>query len=181
MERLILPSLASLSVLAGLGVSFLCRQVHGKKMAPVAPAVAALAIGECALGIVQCYPYTLSYYSPVVGGPPGARRLGLESTYYWETLGPEFYSWLRHREMHEPVELCFPFGLLNIMLLREWGVFPENVKVVHLEPTTHPDYVLQRTPAHSLLMIGGWNTTGIPCLPSAARGSICFAFILSKS
>jgi hypothetical protein len=81
-----------------------------------------------------------------IGGPAGADRLGFEPTYYWETLGPEFFTWLRQLAAREPVELHFPFGLLNIILLREWGKFPSGVKVVLLEPSSHPYYVLQRNP-----------------------------------
>ncbi len=143
-ERLILPSLASLSILAGLGAGVLAQQLAGRKMALIAILLSVLAIGECALGIVQTYPYNLSYYSLAIGGPAGAERLGFEPTYYWETLGPEFYSWLRQLAAREPVELHFPSGLLNIILLRKWGIFPANVKVVLLDPSSHPYYVLQR-------------------------------------
>ena len=145
-ERLILPGLASLSILAGLGTGVLAQQFARWKMSLIAPALSAMAIGECALGIAQTYPYNLSYYNLAIGGPAGAERLGFEPTYYWETLGPEFFTWLRQLTVREPVELHFPFGLLNIILLREWGVFPKNVKVVLLDPASHPYYVLQRNP-----------------------------------
>jgi 4-amino-4-deoxy-L-arabinose transferase-like glycosyltransferase len=142
-ERLILPSLASLSVLAGLGVGYLAERFATKRLALVAPVVA-LAIGECVWGIAQTYPYNLSYYNFAVGGLPGAERLGFEETYYWDTLGPEFLDWVRQRSKRETVELRFPLGLLNIIVLRHWGLFPEGAKVVDLDPTTHPYYVLQR-------------------------------------
>lgn len=145
-ERLILPSLASLSILAGLGAGVLAHHFGRRRVGLIAPALAAMALGECALGIAQSYPYTLSYYSGAIGGPAGAERLGFEPTYYWETLGPEFFTWLRQLAAREPVELHFPFGLLNIILLREWGVFPAAVKVVLLDPSSHPYYVLQRNP-----------------------------------
>ena len=144
MERLILPSIASLSVLAGLGVGYLAERVGRGGLRIVAPFVAALAIGECVVGIGQTYPYNLSYYNVAVGGPPGAERLGFDQTYYWETLGREFFDWTRQRSLREPVELYFPLGLLNIIILRHWGVFPAGVKVMNLDPATHPFHVLQR-------------------------------------
>ena len=67
-ERLILPSLASLSILAGLGVGVLAEWLRGRGLGLIAPVLAGLAIGECVLGIVQTYPYNLSYYNPAVGG-----------------------------------------------------------------------------------------------------------------
>jgi hypothetical protein len=143
-ERLILPSLASLCVLAGLGVGYLAERFSTRRLALVALMVAALAIGECIWGIAQTYPYNLSYYNFTVGCLPGAERLGFEETYYWETLGPEFLDWVEEHSQQGPLELRFPLGLLNIMILRHWGVFPEGVKVAELDPTTHPFYVLQR-------------------------------------
>ncbi len=145
-ERLLLPSLVSLSVLSGIGASWLAARLQSasSRLAPIGPAIAALAIGECLVGIAQTYPYNLSYYSLAVGGLPGAERLGFDETYYWDTLGPEFLAWVRLRSHAGPLELTFPLGLLNIMILRDWGDFPKAVKVAELDPTVHPDYVLQR-------------------------------------
>ena len=42
-------------------------------------------------------PVPLSYYSPLVGGLPGATALGMEPTYYWDALSDEALDWLnRH-------------------------------------------------------------------------------------
>ena len=144
MERLILPSLASLAVLAGLGVGCLADRLGHGWLVAVAPFIASLAVGECVLGIEQTYPYNLSYYNLAVGGPPGAERLGFDQTYYCETLGPDFLDWVHRQSLRGPVELYFPLGLLNIILLRHWGVFPDQAKVANLEPATHPYHVLQR-------------------------------------
>jgi hypothetical protein len=144
-ERLLLPSLASLSVLAGIGVGWLAVWLQSSRLALVAPIVAVLALGECLLGIGRTYPYNLSYYNLAVGGLPGAERLGFEETYYWDTLGPEFLDWVRRRALEQPIELDFPIGLLNVVILRHWGLLPEGVKVARLDSSTsHPFYVLQR-------------------------------------
>jgi Dolichyl-phosphate-mannose-protein mannosyltransferase len=143
-ERLILPSLASLSILAGFGVGYLSDCLRYGRVAIVAPLVVALAMGECVLGIVQTYPYNLSYYNVAVGGLRGAERLGFDETYYCETFGPEFLDWVRQQSLREPVELFFPLGLLNIIILRHWGSFPPGVHVMNLDPATHPYHVLQR-------------------------------------
>lgn len=39
-------------------------------------------------------PVPLSYFSPLVGGLPGATALGMEPTYYWDALSPEARHWL---------------------------------------------------------------------------------------
>jgi hypothetical protein len=143
-ERLLLPSLASLSILAGIGAGWLAHQQRLRRLAIVAPMLAALALGECLVGIAQTYPYNLSYYSVAVGGLPGAEKLGFEETYYLDTLGPEFFEWARRRSNEQTLELHFPIGILSIIILRHWGVFPEGVKVNGLDQTEHPYYVLQR-------------------------------------
>jgi hypothetical protein len=79
-----------------------------------------------------------------VGGLPGAERLGFEETYYCDTLGPEYLDWVRRQSRERPLELSFPLGQVNIMILRDWGVFPAGVKVAKLDPIAHPDYALQR-------------------------------------
>jgi 4-amino-4-deoxy-L-arabinose transferase-like glycosyltransferase len=147
-ERLLLPSLASLCVLAGIGAGWLSDRLRSgsRRLAWAGPAIAALVLGECLLGIAQVYPYNLSYYNLTVGGLPGAERLGLEATYYWDTLGPEFLAWVRRETRRRSVELCFPLGLLNIMILRDWGLFPPEARVAQLDATTQFDYVLQRNP-----------------------------------
>ncbi len=144
-ERLLLPSLASLAVLAGIGAGWVAR---GMLAGPGIRATALLVVmvaGECLVGLARTYPYHLSYYSAAIGGLPGAERLGLEETYYWDTMGPEFFDWVRGQERRRPVALSFPLGLVNVMILRDWGEFPSGVKVAGLDPgVEYPDYVLQR-------------------------------------
>lgn len=143
-ERLLLPSLASLAVLAGIGAGWLTDVLRSHRLGTIAPLLVAIVPGECLIGMSQVYPYNLSYYSAAIGGLPGAERLGFEETYYWDTLGPEFLGWVEVEARKRPVELSFPLGLVNIMILRDWGVFPRDVKVATLDTTSHPDYVLQR-------------------------------------
>ena len=54
--------------------------------------VAALAEGIAS--VVVMMPVPLSYFSPVVGGLPGAMALGMEPTYYWDGLDAEARRWL---------------------------------------------------------------------------------------
>ncbi len=51
----------------------------------------------CSKGVVSIavmMPVPLSYFSPLVGGLPGATALGMEPTYYWDALGPDARRWL---------------------------------------------------------------------------------------
>ncbi len=144
-ERLLLPSLASLAVLAGIGAGWLAGRARTGWMTRFALLLPVLPAGECLAGLVPTYPYQLSYYSAAVGGLPGAERMGFEETYYWDTLGPEFLGWVEAESHRRPTALAFPIGLVNIMILRDWGVFPRKVKVAGLDRgVASPDYVLQR-------------------------------------
>lgn len=147
-ERLLLPSLASLAVLAGVGAGWLARGLRGTQLALRPYALIAGAVAESAVGIAHYYPYNLSYYNLAVGGLPGATRLGFEPTYYWDALGPEFAAWARDRARRGPgpLELRFPFNQLSVVYLRAWGDLPADLRIEGLEPTTRPFYVVQRSP-----------------------------------
>jgi Dolichyl-phosphate-mannose-protein mannosyltransferase len=89
-ERQFLAAFGCLAPLAGLGASWVVERFGrwGKGVV-----VAALAEGAIAIALTM--PVPLSYYSPVVGGLPGATRLGMEPTYYWDALTVDALAWLR--------------------------------------------------------------------------------------
>jgi Dolichyl-phosphate-mannose-protein mannosyltransferase len=84
--RQILPAFGSLALVAGLGVS--ARPSFRSKSLVTA------AILEGVLSIAVMMPVPLSYFSPAVGGLPGAAFIGFEPTYYWDTLTPEVLGWV---------------------------------------------------------------------------------------
>jgi 4-amino-4-deoxy-L-arabinose transferase-like glycosyltransferase len=92
-ERLFMPAFPNLAALAGIGLAGMiggARRVarsigRPRVTAPLALAVAGAAFVPPVAGAAAIYPHLLSYYSSVVGGLPGATRLGLESTYWCET------------------------------------------------------------------------------------------------
>jgi hypothetical protein len=85
----------------------------------------------------------LSYYTELIGGLPGARRLGLEPTYYWDALDDETIGWLnRNTRAGEKVLFCNYFESLGY--LRAWGVL--NVEILPDQPGITRWYVLQNRP-----------------------------------
>jgi len=58
--------------------------------------VAASALGGGLFGIIQLYPYTLSYYNEAIGGLKGAERHGFELTVGGNYA--DLYSYLRYLE-----------------------------------------------------------------------------------
>lgn len=79
--RLFLPAFGVLAILAGLGAASVVGRWRRWGRVVV---VAALVEGAGSLAVMM--PVPLSYFSPIVGGLPGAARLGMEPTYYWDAL-----------------------------------------------------------------------------------------------
>jgi hypothetical protein len=103
----------------------------------------AAAILEGALSIVVMMPLPLSYYSPLVGGLPGATALGMEPTYYWDTLSPQARKWLtENTERGRTISFAsFPHSLLHLRRVGELSrqLFP-------IDPGRPKWYVLQNRP-----------------------------------
>jgi 4-amino-4-deoxy-L-arabinose transferase-like glycosyltransferase len=87
--RLFLPAFGVLALLGGAGArSLLDRSRRWAKVAITA------ALVEGAVSLAVMMPVPLSYFSPLVGGLPGAYKLGMEPTYYWDALNLEARRWL---------------------------------------------------------------------------------------
>ncbi len=87
--RLFLPAFGVLALLGGLGARFLLdRWGKWAKLAISAALIEGIA------SIVVMMPVPLSYFSPIVGGLPGATALGMEPTYYWDALDSDARHWL---------------------------------------------------------------------------------------
>jgi 4-amino-4-deoxy-L-arabinose transferase-like glycosyltransferase len=87
--RLFLPAFGVLALLGGLGARKLLEWSGGWPKLAVA---AALTEGVVSIAVMM--PVPLSYFSPIVGGLPGAVKLGMEPTYYWDALSSEARRWL---------------------------------------------------------------------------------------
>ena len=72
--RQILPAFGCLALAAGVGAS-----INGRWMKRLIIA----AIAEGAISIAVMMPVPLSTFSPIIGGLPGAAKIGMEPTYFW--------------------------------------------------------------------------------------------------
>jgi len=119
--RLFLPAFGVLALLAGVGARFLLD--HWRSWAK---AVIAASLLEGVLSIVVMMPVPLSYYSPIVGGLPGAAALGMEPTYYWDALSPKARKWLaQHTSTGRTIQFAmFPHSFLY---LRRIGELPRSL------------------------------------------------------
>jgi len=82
-ERLFLPAFPLWAVFVGRGFQAVWEKVGNRKW--VRGALLAAAAGQ-AYGVVALHPFGLSYYNALVGGLPGAERLGLELTYWGDAV-----------------------------------------------------------------------------------------------
>jgi len=119
--RLFLPAFGVLALLGGPGTRFLLdRWGKWARLAITAALIEGIA------GIVVMMPVPLSYFSPIVGGLPGATALGMEPTYYWDALDPDARHWLA---VHTPPGRTFRFVTvpLSWLYLRRTGELPRQL------------------------------------------------------
>lgn len=82
--RLFVAAFPFFAILAGLGLA------HLWKSGRILPrAVSIFVLLGSASSLVWYFPQELSYYNLLIGGLPGAARLGMEATYYWDGLDAE--------------------------------------------------------------------------------------------
>jgi 4-amino-4-deoxy-L-arabinose transferase-like glycosyltransferase len=90
--RLFLPAVALSTLAAGIGLA----SIAAKGRWALAAATALLVVSPGAEVFIYG-PYELSYYTPLVGGLPGADRLGFEATYYGEAIDAAGFAAINDR------------------------------------------------------------------------------------
>jgi hypothetical protein len=137
-ERQFLAAFGVLALVAGYGAASVVERFGSwGKLVVVA------ALAEGAVSIALMFPNLLSYYSPLVGGLPGAARLGMEPTYYWDALSDDARDWLnRHTAAGEKV--LFATNPTSWRYLRQAGKL--RVKLFLHEPGPWVWYVMQNRP-----------------------------------
>jgi 4-amino-4-deoxy-L-arabinose transferase-like glycosyltransferase len=78
-ERLFLHVFPAWALMAGLGFGWLWQQ---RLTSPLGRAALTVFLVVQYHGVIMLHPFELSYYNVLVGGLPGAERLGLELTYW---------------------------------------------------------------------------------------------------
>jgi 4-amino-4-deoxy-L-arabinose transferase-like glycosyltransferase len=134
--RQFLPAFGILALVAGVGAASLCNWLTraGK------PLIIA-ALMEGALSVALLMPVPLSYYSPLVGGLPGAARWGMEPTYYWDALTDDALDWLN---AHADGKVRFATYPTSWLYLRDTGRL--RARFLPSDPGAVAWYVLQNRP-----------------------------------
>jgi hypothetical protein len=142
--RLFLPAFGVLALLVGLGARSLVERFD--RLSRIVVPLAAI---EGVASVALMMPVPLSYFSPLVGGLPGAVRLGMEPTYYWDGLTEEARAWLRsHTGPGQAIQ--FATNPTSWKYLRETGDLPRAI--VLLDPGRPAWFVMQNRP-------GEWTET----------------------
>ncbi len=141
--RLFLPAFGMLALLGGVGARRLIE-----RSARWARIAVAAAIVEGIVSLAVMMPVPLSYFSPVVGGLPGASAIGMEPTYYWDALDADARKWLAE---HTPPGRTIQFATnpTSWLYLRGTGELPR--RIFPFDPDLkYPDppiwYVVQNRP-----------------------------------
>jgi 4-amino-4-deoxy-L-arabinose transferase-like glycosyltransferase len=136
--RLFLPAFGVLALLGGMGAWFLID-----RWSRLARAAIVACVLEGALSVAVMMPVPLSYFSPIVGGLPGAAALGMEPTYYWDALGPGPRRWLaQHSSPGETIQ--FAMFTRSFLYLRRVGELPP--RLASIDPGRPRWVVLQNRP-----------------------------------
>jgi 4-amino-4-deoxy-L-arabinose transferase-like glycosyltransferase len=136
--RLFLPAFGVMALLVGMGASQSTNWFGSWSRILVVAAVV-----EAGISVLLLLPVPLSYYSPLVGGLPGAAGLGMEPTYYWDALSPEVRNWLRDHTF--PAQTVrFATNPTSWLYLRQIRELPARLDSI--DPGTPAWYVMQNRP-----------------------------------
>ncbi|REK19051.1 MAG: DUF2029 domain-containing protein [Planctomycetota bacterium] len=143
--RLFLPGFAFFAALAGVGAG---RALYRESLFDQDKIVAqgwakvaiALALVMSTFDAIAYFPHGLSYYNRLIGGLRGAAAVGMEATYYWDSLDRETLAWLREHTADDE-KVRFAWGpTANLALLKRWGLLER----VESDPGSYRWYVVQR-------------------------------------
>jgi 4-amino-4-deoxy-L-arabinose transferase-like glycosyltransferase len=136
--RQFLPAFGVLALMAGLGAASIVE-----RWGRLGRGLVGAALFEGVVSVALIWPVPLSYFSPLVGGLPGAQFVGMEPTYYWDALSNEALDWLRgHTTRGQKVRFAtYPTSWLY---LRDQGRLPEGI--LPSDPGVWAWYVIQNRP-----------------------------------
>lgn len=143
--RLFLPAFAMLAVLAGLGCQTLLAWAARRVGTRAACGLLVALLATAATGLYRYSPQWLSYYNLLIGGLRGATAMGMEPTYYWDSLDRQVLDWL-HANTPEEGKIRFAApSWANLELMQHWSVLKRDYR--DDAPGRFVWYVLQRRPS----------------------------------
>ena len=132
--RQLVPAFFFLPVLAGYGSAWLTSGLE-KLRVWAGRVVVAGCVGTAAWATLSFHPYELAYYNALIGGPPGAKAAGMESTYFWDTATTDVLDWMNANLPRESTVLIFPPpNVLTFGWEQRWGRLRSDLRIVNLDP-----------------------------------------------
>jgi len=138
-ERLFLPVFAFIACLAGAGFDWLCRRIARRWSKAALPATLAIVLSQ-GVGILTMHPLELGYYNLLVGGVPGAHKLGLETTYWGDSWNRELFGYLNSHLPDGARVAFFPRRLFDEFFFHADGYMKDSLTYCLLKD--RPDYVV---------------------------------------
>jgi 4-amino-4-deoxy-L-arabinose transferase-like glycosyltransferase len=122
--RQLVIALGFLGMLAAYAVGTLARSGVSRVARFTVLGLGLAAALESAASTAWYHPFGLSYYSPLAGGLPGADRLGMEPTYFWDGLTPDVLS--KIDELAADGSVMFRHNPASLRYLTRWGRLRTN-------------------------------------------------------
>jgi 4-amino-4-deoxy-L-arabinose transferase-like glycosyltransferase len=117
-----------LGMMAGYGFDWAWRTIAGWTRG----VILTLAFVPAAVQLAWVHPYSLAYYSEVVGGMRGARALGFETTYWMDAYSGPVLDWM-NRELPPEAQVYVTGEPLALELQQAFGRLRRD-----LQPTGNP-------------------------------------------
>lgn len=136
--RQFLPAFGCLALVAGVGATQVVA--WSRKWGRI---FIAMAVAEGAASVALMMPVPLSYFSPIVGGLPGAAKIGMEPTYYWDALSASALERLA-AETPESKSVAFSTFPTSWLHLKSIGAMRFNLFPIDRKPSKW--YVVQNRP-----------------------------------
>jgi hypothetical protein len=140
--RLFLPMFPFVALLAGRGFAFgverLRSAVPARWRTAAVAAFGLLLFVPAAGQAVTASPFYLSYYGEAIGGPRGAERRGMEATYWYDALTPDFLARVNRLLPRDATVSVFPQSD-HYVELQNWGVLRSDL---HFTASFPEPYVL---------------------------------------
>ena len=149
--RLLLPAFGFWCVFAAVGAQRVwevaARSARRWRTAAIRVAVVA-GFAATAVNTGRYYPQMLSHYSLLAGGLRGAARLGLEPTFWWDSLDADVLEWLNAHAEASDVLAFSEISDYNLALLQGWGRLRTRTTATDPAlPTVFKWYVVQNRPS----------------------------------
>lgn len=128
--RLFLPAFIFMGILGGLGFESVVSWIGKKRGAAAKYITATILIGCMIVPFARIYPYGEEYYNSLIGGVGGARKHGMETTYWWTALNEKALDRV-NKTVPQNASIRFIFISPPLYeLYKELGLLRPDIRVV---------------------------------------------------